>query len=244
MKTRNNWKKLFVLNGYLPVVILMLCVLIQHSCTNMLSSTAPGSGTGVGNGTVVVGKVLYPDSTAVKNATVRLRTQTYLADTSGKPVKIQNDTIATLKTDKNGEFRIDSIKSGHSYTVEVNDYDNSTMGTLYKLSLNQTSPDTVKLETRTLQPDIKINGTIVLSGLPQNAYIQIYGLERLGRTDSLGKFEFSDLPVGRCEDNECEYKLRAFALLKDGSYKSTDYELELKSDTTGNVVHVDLELED
>ena len=242
MNTRN--KKSYDLFGYLLSTILMLCVLIQLSCTNMLSSTGSGSGTGVGNGTVVIGKVLYPDSTAVKNAVVRLRTQTYLSDTSGNPVKIQNDTIATLKTDKNGEFRIDSIKTGHSYSIEVDDHENSSMGTLYRLSLNQTSPDTVKLETRTLQRVIKIDGTIVLSGLPQNAYIQIYGLERLGRTDSLGNFEFSDLPVGDCEDNECEYELRAFVLLNDGSYKSTDYELELKSDTTGNIIHVELELED
>lgn len=244
MKNKNKIIKLLKPGGYFLVITLLLDLIIQLSCTNMMSSTGPGSGTGVGNGTVVVGKVLYPDSSVVKNATVRLRTQTYLADTSGKPVKIQNDTIATLKTDQNGEFRIDSVKSGRSYVIEINDYKNSPMGTLYKVLIDTMKNDTVRLETRIVQPDVKVNGTIVLSGLPQNAYIQIYGLERLGRTDSSGKFEFSDLPVGRCEVNECEYKLRVFTRLSNGTYTSTDYELELTSDSTGKVIRIELESND
>jgi hypothetical protein len=57
-------------NG-LPIAV--GCAALFFACSQAPLSLIDGSGTGVGNG-VVMGSVLYPDSSPVANATVRLRT--------------------------------------------------------------------------------------------------------------------------------------------------------------------------
>jgi hypothetical protein len=209
------------------------------TCSNSPVAAGAGSGTGVGNG-FAMGKVIYADSTPVVGAIVRLRPQSFLADTTGMPTNA-GPGIAIASTDSTGAFRIHSIDTALTYSLEVNNEKDSAKGTLYKFSLDST--DTARLETRivTLMP--RVVGAIKLFGLPQNAYVQIYGLERIGRTDSLGSFEIDELPVGKCEEKECEYTLHVLARQPDGSFKASIYELELTPDISGNVIHVELELE-
>jgi hypothetical protein len=211
------------------------------SCTMSVSSGNDGSGTGVGNG-IVVGNVMYPDSTPVIGAVVRLRTSDYLADTSGQQPVNRTRTQTQTVTDSHGNFSIDSIDIGYAYCVEVVDSKKQVMGTLYKTT--SITRDTNRLNTRIVKPVSKIVGSIVLSGLPQNAYVQVYGLERLGRTDANGKFEIQALPIGDCEHLECEYKLRIFSPQANGGIKVLETELEVKSDLAGNVLSVELELDD
>jgi hypothetical protein len=210
---------------------------LAPSCTKVTTMDG-GSGTGVGNG-VVMGKVIYPDSTPVKGALVRLRTQNYLADTSGKVPSFCACTLATVYTDSFGMFSIDSIETKHSFCVEVLDHKQQVLGTLYKTIASIS--DTLQLGTRVVHPVTKISGSILLSGLPHNAYVQIYGLERLGRTDSTGHFEIQELPLGECEHGECEYKLRIFAPQATGGIKVVETELEVNSDPNGNVLSIELE---
>jgi hypothetical protein len=224
-----------------PVIMVCtgMCVLLM-SCTVPVKTADGGSGTGVGNG-VMVGKVIYPDSTPVKGAMVRLRTQDYLADTSGYVPVNRTCTLAQTATDSFGNFILDSLDTGKSYSVEVVDYKGQILGTLYRTTV--ATGNTNQLETRVVTPVTKIKGTIVLSGLPQNAYVQVYGLERLGRTDADGNFEIRDLPLGKCEYLECEYKLRIFAPQAGGGIKAVETELEIKSDPNGNILSIDLDLE-
>lgn len=210
------------------------------SCTVPVKTSDGGSGTGVGNG-VVMGKVIYADSTPVQGALVRLRTQQYLADTSGTVLVFKSDTVAAGSTDMSGLFIIDSVDTGKSYVVEVIDTKQQVLGTLYKSG--HAINDTIKLGTHVVKPVTRISGTIVLSGLPQNAYVQIYGLERLGRTDTAGWFEINELPIGECEHGECEYKLRFFAPLATGGVKVVETELEIKADPNGNVLSIEMEFE-
>jgi hypothetical protein len=222
----------------LAVALLSYCALSCSSAPVAIGPDSPGSGTGVGNG-FIMGKVLYADSTPVAGAIVRLRPQTFLADTSGK-MALAGDSIATVFTDASGRFVIDSVDTGLAYSIEVNNEKDSAEGTYYKFKLNAT--DTTLLPTRIVSRMPLLTGTIKLAGLPQNAYVQIFGLQRLGRTDSLGNFEIKELPVGQCEQSECEYRLNVMVVQPDGSVKVNSYELELAMTLNGNVAHVELEL--
>jgi hypothetical protein len=201
-------------------------------CTGS-SLTNGGSGTGVGNG-VVMGKVIYPDSSPVAGAVVRLRPQTYLADTSGKLPTSSEGLIDSFTTDSDGVFRIDTINVGNTFSIEVNDRGKNTQATLYKLSIIKN--DTVRLTTRAVNPVAALSGTITIPGLPANAYIQIYGLERIGRTDSQGRYAINDLPVGKCEENECDYKIRILIPNAGGGFTVKESELEV---TAGGRVTLD-----
>ncbi|MDD5674085.1 MAG: hypothetical protein PHC61_07980 [Chitinivibrionales bacterium] len=236
MKTKING------SSALPTILIVLSFIIIGvlvlSCSNSPVAAGPGSGTGVGNG-VALGKVLYADSTPLIGATVRLRRQSFLADTSGKLTNAGLG-IATVYTDSTGAFKVDSLDTLFTYSIEVNNNKDSAEGTWYKFGFDST--DTARLLTRIVAPMPRFVGSVKLAGLPQNAYIQIYGLERIGRTDSLGNFIITELPVGKCEQRECEYVLHVLARQPDGSLKASIYEMELSAGLNGNVVHMDLEL--
>jgi hypothetical protein len=215
------------------------------SCTG--SPLAGGSGTGVGNGTVLIGKVLSNDSIPVENALVRLRTDMYLADTSGRIANHKNDTAATTFTNRYGMFTIDSVRLRKNYYIEILDTNEGhDSGALYKVDLSQdTLSDTIWLPPRTMQPLKNLKGSIILNGLPRNAYIQIYGLERTGRADSNGSFRIEQLPPPvDCEGFECEYKLRITVLMHENAVQVYNSELEVHFDSNQNIIDVEFELED
>jgi len=220
----------------------MIATLLMYSCggTNLVNNS--GSGTGVGNG-YISAQVLHPDYTPVKNAKVRLRSVNYVADTLLSGNSIQNDTIANTVTNSNGQFRIDSIRNNKTYYIEVlsDDANKDDSGTLFIVNKDTS---TVQLEPRIIAPVKHIEGTIIISSLPSNALIQVYGIERVTRSNPAGKFELNDLPVGKCEENECEYKLKVTIPQKDGTVKIYKSELEIKFDSNNNIIKTEFELED
>jgi len=205
----------------------MIATLLMYSCggTNLVNNS--GSGTGVGNG-YISAQVLHPDYTPVKNAKVRLRSVNYVADTLLSGNSIQNDTIANTVTNSNGQFRIDSILVAEA-----------------KLNLVRVEWSLkILIASRIIAPVKHIEGTIIISSLPSNALIQVYGIERVTRSNPAGKFELNDLPVGKCEENECEYKLKVTIPQKDGTVKIYKSELEIKFDSNNNIIKTEFELED
>jgi hypothetical protein len=97
----------------------------------------------------------------------------------------------------------------------------------------------LKLETRIVKPVTKITGGLKLNGLPAYAYIQIYGLEKVGRTDSTGHFTITDLPEGKCDHEECSYRLLITTIQKDGSVLTVGKTLQIEKE--GNSFDIELE---
>jgi hypothetical protein len=97
----------------------------------------------------------------------------------------------------------------------------------------------MKLETRVVKPVKKISGGITINKLPVNAYVRIYGLEKVGKTDSTGQFIITDLPEGKCEDGECSYRLLITSMRTDGSVVSVEKKLEIESE--GDTMDIELE---
>lgn len=231
----------------LSVKNLVFLIIALLSCTGGDPLSNRGSGTGVGNGTVLVGKALTADSLPAQKAIVRLRTDMYLADTSGKIETTRNDTFAMVYTDSQGVFKIDSVRHARSYCIEILDTNREEhSGAFYRLDLSlDTTSDTIRLPTRVVHPVKNINGTIVLNGLPRNAYVQFYGVERVGRADSNGVFKIEHLPPPvDCEKNECKYKLKITVVMRDSSVEVYESELEIKFDSNQNVIDVEFELKD
>jgi hypothetical protein len=202
---------------------------------------AGGSGTGVGNG-MITGKVNYSNNAPVSNAMVRLRTITFLADTSGVVSTLHNDTIATAYTAADGSFSFDTVDTARTYFIEVVDSAINKQGTLFRVTVP--TADTVLLPARVVSPVKVLTGKIIVSGIPKNAYVLIYGLERVDKTDSQGRFEITDLPIGNCEEDECEYKLRILIPTGTGAIQSIDTELEIEFDVQGNIKEVEIEIEE
>jgi hypothetical protein len=202
---------------------------------------AGGSGTGVGNG-MITGKVNYSNNAPVSDAVVRLRTITFLADTSGVVSALHNDTIATTRTADDGSFCFDTVDTARTYFIEVVDSAVNEQGTLFRVTVP--TADTVSLPVRIVSPVKVLAGKIIVSGMPKNAYVLIYGLERVGKTDSQGRFEITELPVGNCDEGECEYKLRIIIPTGTGAIKSIDTELEIEFDAQGNIKEVEIDIEE
>ena len=210
---------------------------VAFIAAHLVSCNAPvaSGGTGVGNG--ITGRVSHRDGTPAVGATVLIRPDYYVQDTTGIPASPSTGVIVNASTDSSGEFRVDSLQQGN-YSIEVFDSD-SSLGTLYRIYHSGNGTD--ELDPRVLTPLKTLTGDIVISGLPQNAWVQMYGIEKLGKTDELGQFTITELPLGDCEDNECEFKLRIL-IEQNGTVTATDYQLDIEWNTSGNIVEVELEL--
>jgi hypothetical protein len=233
-------------NKLISISMQMWCIVVVATLSLLIACAPNGSGTGVGNG-VVVGKVIHDDATPVKNAEVHLRSELYLADTSGAFSTIITDTTVNCTTDSLGFFHIDSVKKGNTYWIEVVDRKDpaGNSGVLYVVDIIKDAvEDTFYLSTETVKPLKQIKGTLVLHGLPQNAYVLMYGMERVAKTDSIGRFTITDLPVGNCEETKCEYDLMVLVTEIDGTLTPFEYELEILRDNTERIIYVELELSD
>ena len=127
-----------------------------------------------------------------------------------------------------------------SYSIEITAPDSNT-GTLYRCNIQDT--ETVALENRILEPLTTLSGAIKLSGLPEYGWVQIYGIEALGKIDGNGDFTIDHLPIGDCSHHECEYKLRIL-IDSSGVVVAKDYELELEWNTSGTLIEIEIEAED
>ncbi len=149
-------------------------------------------GSEIGNPKTIVGQVLYENNTPVANAYVMLRPETYLADTSDIIDTTQHSKIRDVRTDDGGGFIIDSIDTG-TYFIEVND--GSNYANLYKVELKYDDNSYINLPTCSLKEVGSLSGYLQCDhGDVSNLYVQIYGLERIVKTDSKGQYKFNNLP--------------------------------------------------
>ncbi len=149
-----------------------------------------GSGTEGENGQVVVGMVYLPDGKAASGAEIFLQRSDYLRDTA-----LSNalpDPASTI-TNQYGIFRFDSLTAG-TYTLEIRNGKGLASQVQFKVIK---AIKRLELGAYTLHPVGVLKGKVdVISGSPSPAYIQIYGLNRLVRTDETGGFTIPNLPSG------------------------------------------------
>jgi len=158
-------------------------------CSDLVP-TAGGSTTS--DNAKVMATVYNTKGSPAAGAVVRLRRSDYVSQSAG--LAKQAVSTADTLTDAQGRFEFKGIDSG-AYRIEVADPSTgSGLGGAVLFDCSIHGHDSINLGPDTLRPYAAISGTI--DSLQGPAYVQVYGLERIVRVDSSGRFTITDLPQG------------------------------------------------
>ena len=150
-----------------------------------------GSGIGTGN-PAVLGKIVTETGTSASGVKVILRRQDFLKDTSFASESYRYIDSAETVTGVDGTFRFDSVDSGEYYIEAIS---GETSAVLIDCDISQDDSLCI-LQDALLAPLKKITGMVFIYGGPYvQRYIQVYGLDRVVKTDTEGTFEIS-VPAG------------------------------------------------
>ena len=141
----------------------------------------------------VAGRVERADGSPVIGASVRLRPAFFLPDTgaSGLP-----KTLAKLRADAitgaDGAFRFDSVFLGNYAIEAVNGTDGARLFASVGGMRSRTETDPA-----VVSPLGIVRGRVIPpAGGKADAYVRVYGLDRVVRADSSGRFSLAGMPAG------------------------------------------------
>lgn len=201
-----------------------LAAALWTTACEMPWQTAGGSGTETSNGEIVVGRVYLGDGKPAAEADVYVRPADWVKDTVG--IDSGKAPVPDAKTDKDGRFRLKALTLGAfvpgAYKAEVRR--GSGLGLLVGFEL-KTLEGTLELSPDTLRPTGGLRGrAIPAPGASGPMYVQVYGLDRLVRTDDTGFFVIPELPAGplryRVLSNRTgiSYAAPALAAIESGAF--------------------------
>ncbi|WP_407443819.1 DUF2341 domain-containing protein [Fibrobacter sp.] len=138
-------------------------------------------------------KFVDSDSTPVARAVARIRPSWYVQSLESNAIK---ESVNEFTTDSLGQIRIDSLQSETAFLEMVNE----GAGVFQEISRKKIgNGETVVLK---LEKTGAISGKVELPEGEDFAWVQIYGTDRLVKTDSTGAFSLDSLPP-------FEYRVRA-----------------------------------
>ncbi len=172
-------------------VFLAACAAFLAAC-DMPWKVAGGSGTETSNGEVVAARIFTGKGAPVAGALVYARPADYLKDTLG--IDSISETPPDAITDENGFFRLNYLDAG-SWKAEVR----GSGGQAVLLGFDVESGANPKVLIQdTLRPVGTLQGKVEIPpGAAGSLYVQVYGMERLARTNDTGFFILPDLPAGQ-----------------------------------------------
>jgi hypothetical protein len=173
----------------ITMLFLMLLSLFMFRCSN---PTEVSGGSEVGNARVIAGTFIYEGGAAAANVTVNLRPKDYLPQPGFAKALV---TEASVITDSNGYFAMDSVDSG-TYVIQA--LDDSARGVFIDPIPVPYTYDTLDLAEDTLKATGSITGTILISGTPGSPRINvlIYGRDNISVPDSTGSFTIDNIAEG------------------------------------------------
>lgn len=169
---------------YISILIYLFLSLMGCSSTEV-----SGTGSQAGNG-IVTATIVYNDSTVAGGAEVYIRNANFLKDTSDS----QTENYSVL-VDSYGKLNV-SMDTDNDYILEIRD--NSGYSVLVICSTAAYTSDTLNFDTLYMERVSEFYGTVDVSNIPKDVpvYVQVYGMNKIEKVDSLGKFQFKDMPHG------------------------------------------------
>lgn len=166
--------------------LLLLFTLLYSGCSN---SDVAGTGSQAGNG-IVTAVVVYNDSTVASNAEVYVRETNYLRDTSNSSTEEYVSLV-----DNHGKVNLE-LDTETDFVIEIRD--NNGYAALALCSTNAYLGDSLNFDTIYLEKEAEFFGEVDVSNLPKGVpvYVQVYGMDKLEKVDSLGHFKFGHMPHG------------------------------------------------
>jgi hypothetical protein len=162
-----------------------------------------GSGSESTNGTLI-GAAIYSDKTPAMWASVFIREENYLRDTAKAD---RGEAIPNTLTDHDGKFAVNALPAG-VYSIEIRDEKGMAVHTQATVIAKKIG----KIPEEILLPTCTIEGALeAIPGASAPSYVQIFGLDRATRTDSMGRFAFSNLPAGN-------YRVHGISSLPNWAY--------------------------
>jgi hypothetical protein len=174
----------------------------------------------------VAGRIFLGDGKPAAEAEVYVRTAAYLRDTLGiDSLPPPPDAV----TDKDGRFKVRDLGTG-SYKAEVKDGKGKALLIPFDVSGEDVrGGKAVQLAPDTLRPVGKLVGWAEIPpGASGPLYVQVYGMERMVRTNEDGYFVLPDLPAGQVRfrvlssSSSLSYAAPALAVVVPGATVEAD----------------------
>ncbi|MBN1130440.1 MAG: hypothetical protein JXA71_15715 [Chitinispirillaceae bacterium] len=176
-----------------PNMLLACAVLLTLMCTGCSISSLDTGGSSGTEVSAISGTVVDQEGAPVANATVRLRPIDFLADSANSEMYLATRSLIDTVTRPNGSYAMCGMLPD-SYTVEITV--NDSLGVTIPLMLSS-SDKMVALPNDTVSPLAEMTGNVQVGyGGDAFGYIQVYGLQRSARPDSMGNFSLT-IPSGR-----------------------------------------------
>lgn len=182
------------------LTVLIYCAMLGMFVVCGSSSVADNGGNSseTTNG-FVAGMVVYSSNQPVAGGNVLLRPAAFLADTTKLEFDKRRAYCALVRngqTDDEGGFVVDSVDPDVAYVIEVRDMLSDSLACLYMFT-RPDSIDTLRCNLQVIQATGKLKGVVTQEDRPTGAYLRIYGLERIAKSDPVtGKYSFEHLPPG------------------------------------------------
>ena len=161
-------------------LLLLLPVILFISCTTEPVAGGPGSETTNG----IIAQVFDSEGNPATNASMALRKVSYSPET---PILFDKVISPDILADSVGKIALDSVPDGfYRITIEQD-------GEM--LSREITFKDSLNLGKLYLKKSGSFTGSVALPSESKYAWVGIYGLDLLVKTDSLGNFTLPELPA-------------------------------------------------
>lgn len=179
-----------VLNNSIKCLFVWLFISLLIFSSGCSNSDVAGTGSQAGNG-IVTAVVVYDDSTVASNAEVYVRQSDYLKDTSNNSIEEYVSLV-----DNYGRVNLE-LDTETDFVIEIRD--NNGYALLAVCSTNAYVGDSLNFDTLYLEKDAVFFGEVDISNLPKDVpvYVQVYGMNKIEKVDSLGYFKFDHMPHGK-----------------------------------------------
>lgn len=169
-------------------ISILLCTFLIFCLWNCGGQKTTGNTTQTENAVSL--RILSPEGKPAAGVAYSVLPMWYVADSNGT----SDSGIYLYKgiSDAKGWIRIENHLAGH-FQIQLDDM---SYGVVTHYSLSADFPQVIS-EDISLQKKGGVSGRVELPENVPYAWIFILGLDRVSRTDSLGSFIFTDLPVGQ-----------------------------------------------